>query len=64
MGHFFYKKSFNMMAPFTKKSVIIGLIFWQPKFSGFRKSQNLWKNGPVFQEKSLTMCTLFCQNDP
>ena len=45
-----------------KKSLNMGPIFWlmakTPKIVKFVK------NGPVFQEKSLTMGTLFCQNDP
>ena len=45
----------------------MGPIFWlSPNFWVFapQKLQNLWKIGPVFQEKSLTMGILFCENDP
>ena len=41
----------------------------EPKFLGFRMAKNpqitnFVKNGPIFQEKSLTMGFLFCQIDP
>ena len=50
----FYKKSLNTGPVFYKKNP------WNmgPKIAKF------WENGPIFQEKSLTVGTLFCQNDP
>ena len=59
MGPVFYKKILKHGSTF--------LI--EPKFSGFRMAKTLkiakfLKNGPIFQEKSLKMGTLFCQNHP
>ena len=57
-GSFFYKKSLNMGPIFTKKKKKKKLRR-KP-----RKSKKIVKNGPISQDKSLTMGTLFCQNDP
>ena len=58
-GLVFYKKSLNMGPVFYKKILEHGSNFLtEPRFSG------VVKNGPIFQEKFLTMGTLFCQNDP
>ena len=66
---FFYKKSLNMGPVFYKKILKHGSNFLtEPKFLGFHmaktpKITNFVKTGPIFQEKSLTMGTLFCQID-
>ena len=56
---------------FYKKSLNMGPIFWlSPNFLGFRMvkapkiAAKFVKNWPIFKEKSVTMATLFCQNDP
>ena len=39
----------------------------EPKFLGFHENpenRKICENGPIFQEKSVTMSILFCQNDP
>ena len=69
-GSLFYKKSLNMGPVFYQKILKHGLTFLtEPKFLGFRmaktpKIAKFLKNGPNFQEKSLKMGTLFCQNHP
>ena len=69
-GSLFYKKSLNMFPVFYQKIVKHGSTFLtEPKFLGFRMAKTLkivkfLKNGPSFQEKSLKMGTLFCQNHP
>ena len=69
-GSFFYKNSLNMGPIFYPKIFKHRSTFLtEPKFAGFRmaktpKITNLLKNGPIFQEKSLKMGTLFCQNHP
>ena len=70
MGCFFYKKSLNMGPVVYQKILKHGSSFLiKPKFLGFRmvktpKIVKFLKNGPIFQEKSLKMGTLFCQNHP
>ena len=55
---------------FYQKILKHGLTFLTDhKFSGFRmaktpKIAKFLKNGPIYQEKSLIMGTLFCQNHP
>ena len=56
-SHFLPKKSLNMRQLFCLS----------PNFRGFRmaktpKIAKVLKNGPIFQEKTLKMGTLFCQN--
>ena len=64
MGPVFYNNNNKI------KSLNMGPIFWlRSNFRGFRmaktpKIAKLVKNEPIFQEKSLIMGTLFCQNDP
>ena len=57
MGPVFYQKILKHGSTFLT----------EPKFSGFRmakpwKIAKFLKNGPIFQDKSLKMGTLFCQN--
>ena len=65
MGPIFYKQT-NKQKILTRGSNFLT----EPKFWGFctcgetSKITKLVKNGPIFQEKSLTMATHFCQNDP
>ena len=56
MGSIFYQKIFKHGSTFLT----------EPKFSGFSmvKIAKFLKNGPIFQEKSLQMGTLFCPNHP
>ena len=69
-GSLFYKKSWNMGPVFYQKILKHRSTFLtEPKFFGFRMVKTLkiatfLKNGPIFQEKSLKMGTLFCQNHP
>ena len=69
-GSLFYKKSLNMGPVFYQKILKHGSTFLtEPKFSGIRvakkpKIAKFLKNWPIFQEKSLKMGTLFCQNHP
>ena len=63
----FYKKSLNMGPVFLILKHGPNFLT-EPKFSGFCmvKTPKIAKcvDRPIFQEKSLTMGTLFCQNDP
>ena len=67
-GSLFYKKSLNMGPIFYQKILKHGPTFLnEPKFSGFRMAKTpkivkFLKNGPIFQEKTLKMGTLLCQN--
>ena len=69
-GSLFYKKSLNMDPVFYQKILKHGSTFLtELKFSGFRMAKtpkivNLFKNWPIFQEKSLKMGTLSYQNNP
>ena len=54
---------------FTKNPYDGSTFLTEPKFLGFRMAKTpkivkFLKNGPSFQEKSLKMGTLFCQNHP
>ena len=69
-GSLFYKKSMGPV--FYQKILKHGSTFLtEPKFWGFLSShgenpanREIFENGPSFQEKSLKMGTLFCQNHP
>ena len=65
MGHFFYKKSLNMGPVFYQRNPCLEHGSTESKFSGFRmaKTPKIAKS-PIFQEKSLKMGTLLCQNHP
>ena len=69
-GSLFYKKSLNMGPILYHKILKHGSTFLtEPKFSGFRmvktpKNHEIFEIRPIFQEKSLNMGTLFCQNHP
>ena len=69
-GSFFYKKSLNM-GPFFYQKILKhrSTFLTEPKILGFRmvktpKIAKFLKNGPIFQEKTLKMGTLFSQNHP
>ena len=59
MGPVFYKELLKHGSNFLTESTLSG--FYMAKT---QKIAKYVKNGPIFQEKSLTMGTLFCQNDP
>ena len=65
-GSLSYKKSLNTGRVFYQKILKHGSTFLtEPKFLSFRMAKTLkiakfLKNGPIFQEKSLKMSTLFC----
>ena len=71
MGHFL-QETLKHGSHFLQEKKILkhgSNFLTEPKFSGFRmvetpKTTKFVKNGPIFQEKSSTVCTLFAKMTP
>ena len=59
MGPVFYKKILKHGLTFLTELKILGF-----RVAKTQKIAKFLKNGPIFQDKSLKMGTLFCQNHP